>query len=65
MTDKTKQIEEAFNKDLPKIKQGELGAVKAVKFNRERFLKSAKELQEIIQANDQQESLKPAHATKH
>ena len=61
MTEKTRQIEEEFNRSMPRIKQGELGNSKT-KFNKELFLKSARELQEIIQTNDRQESLKSTYA---
>ncbi len=58
MTDKTKQLEKEFNKDLPKVRQGEIGAGNT-KFNKELFLKSAQELQEIIEANDREHTPKP------
>ncbi len=64
MTEKTKKIEKEFNESLPQIRRGELGGGK-VKFNKALFLKSAKELQEIVETNDREHIDKPAALRKY
>jgi hypothetical protein len=58
MTTKAKQIEDKFNKAFPQIVQADLGTVKPGHFNKTRFLKAAKELQQVVKTNDKRESSK-------
>ncbi len=58
MTDKTKRIEEEFNKSLPSIPQAAPGTVKRDKFDKDRFLKAARELQRVVKDNDRHEAHK-------
>ncbi|HUC90129.1 MAG TPA: hypothetical protein VMR45_04980 [Patescibacteria group bacterium] len=58
MTTKTKQIEEKFNKTFPTIRQASLGDAEPRQFNKDRFLKAAKELQKVVKDNDKREPSK-------
>jgi len=56
MAPSTIQLEQKFNESLPKITQTEkLSAMKPVKFDRERFLKSAEILRKTVKENDARE----------
>lgn len=58
MTNKTKAIEEKFNKTLPQISQADLGVDKPRAFNKVKFVKAAEALQKILKDNDKHESAK-------
>ncbi|HEV7454983.1 MAG TPA: hypothetical protein VGO07_07025 [Candidatus Saccharimonadales bacterium] len=58
MTDKTKRIEEKFNKGFRQIPQAEPGTAKRTKFDRDRFVKAAQELQKVVKANDERDPSK-------
>ena len=58
MTDKTKQLEEKFNKALPPIRQAEPGTAQPRKFNKADFMKAARELQKVIAENDKNDLIK-------